>query len=258
MDRILRSFTGAQVRRVVDASNASVEEHAHDWPVLSIYVMGSYTNRTELGEAIISAPSAVFYRSSTAHQNSAGAVGFEQIEIEFDPAWIGGKTVCDEPVMRWIGGTAVREARELARCSIGADEEVLRKAVARMLEPGRLKSQSPRPAWVDWIDGRLKQDTGVKLQALGRTLDRHPSWLGTAYRQATGETFGEVAGRLRMERAAKLLRESDEGPALIALEAGFCDQSHMIRTFRRLLGRTPSDVRSDRSFMRSGANAARP
>lgn len=60
----------------------------------------------------------------------------------------------------------------------------------------------------------------------------------------------ETAARFRLERAAHLLRETDQTAAGVALEAGFCDQSHMNRTFRRLLGRLPSEVRNDRSEFR--------
>jgi transcriptional regulator GlxA family with amidase domain len=60
----------------------------------------------------------------------------------------------------------------------------------------------------------------------------------------------ETAARFRIERAARLLRETDESYASIAADAGFCDQSHMNRTFRRLLGRAPSAVRGDRLLLR--------
>jgi hypothetical protein len=40
-----------------------VPEHAHDWPVLSLFVIGGYSNRTEIGETFIAAPSAILYRA---------------------------------------------------------------------------------------------------------------------------------------------------------------------------------------------------
>ena len=86
---MLREFSGASVRRVVDRSSALVPEHAHDWPVLSLFVIGGYSNRTEIGETFIAAPSAILYRAGAAHQNTVASTGFEQIEIEFDPRWLG-------------------------------------------------------------------------------------------------------------------------------------------------------------------------
>jgi AraC family transcriptional regulator len=106
------------------------------------------------------------------------------------------------------------------------------------------------PNWVGTITRRLGEDATLSINDLAREVSRHPSWLGTAYKHATGEGLLETAARFRIERAARLLRETDQPSARIALEAGFCDQSHMNRTFRRLLGRLPSEVRDDRSNFR--------
>ena len=96
----------------------------------------------------------------------------------------------------------------------------------------------------------MGQDTTLKVSDLAREAHRHPSWVGSAYRHATGEGLPETAARMRVERATRLLRETDEPYASIAYDAGFCDQSHMNRTFRRVLGRTPVAVRKDRCAFR--------
>jgi transcriptional regulator GlxA family with amidase domain len=106
------------------------------------------------------------------------------------------------------------------------------------------------PSWVHVIHRLLRHDTTLAVNDLAREVGRHPSWLGTAYRKATGEGPMETAARFRVERAARALRETNRSCAYIAHEAGFCDQSHMNRTFRRLLGRAPSEVREDRTTFR--------
>jgi AraC family transcriptional regulator len=248
---MLRKLSGASVRRVIDRSHARIPEHAHDWPVLSIFVLGRYSNQTELGEIVIAGPSAVLYRAGAAHRNIVGSVGFEQIEIEFDPAWIGFSLIPDAPVSRWLGGLTGAEARTLARlCGQKAEEEDLRAALQRFLQRASSQTAHDSPGWVDKATQRLSEDTALRIGDLADELRRHPSWLGTAYRRATGEGLMETAARFRLERAALLLRETDQSGACIAIEAGFCDQSHMNRTFRRLLGRLPSEVRDDRSDFR--------
>lgn len=94
------------------------------------------------------------------------------------------------------------------------------------------------------------------INDLAREVGRHPSWIGTAYRKATGEGPMQTAARFRVERAALSLRETNHSCAYIAHEAGFFDQSHMNRTFRRLLGRVPSEVRDDRSAFRQKRHEA--
>jgi AraC family transcriptional regulator len=256
---MLRSFAGACVRRVIDRSRMCVPAHAHDWPVLSLFVIGSYLNETELGEASIYGPSAVLYRAGAVHRNVTFATGFEQIEIEFDPGWLGSELLPPGPVTRWIGGHAGTQVRLLVRaCEAEASELRLREALRSFLRQANLEPVRRTADWIDGLARRLREDNTLKVADVAREVGRHPSWVGCAYRQAIGETPQQTAARLRVESASHLLRESDKPCADIAAEAGFCDQSHMNRTFRRVLGRTPLTVRLDRSSFRqnSGVTAA--
>jgi AraC family transcriptional regulator len=228
-----------------------VPEHAHDWPVISLFVIGSYLNETEIGEKFIAGPSAVFYRAGAVHRNTTAAVGFEQIEIEFDPAWLGRSFLPTVPVVLWIGGRVGREARLLAHaCEGGPSENRLRAALQRLLEGSSQQPEREPASWIGTITRRLSEDTTLKISDLARESSRHPSWVGSAYRNATGEGLQETAARFRVERATRLLRETGQPYAAIAFETGFCDQSHMNRTFRRLLGRSPAAVRDGRREFR--------
>jgi len=248
---MLYAFSGASVRRTIDRSSAVVPEHAHDWPLLSLFVLGGYSNQTEMGERCIDGPSAVLYAAGAAHRNVAGAYGFEQVEIEFDPAWLGSAHLPVGPVSCWIGGRGGTEARTLAAaCGQEVSAEGLRTALRKFLERVVLGADVRHPEWLDGITHRLKDDPNRKVADLARDAGLHPSWLGTAYRQAAGEGLMDAAARFRVEHATRLLRETDSAFSDIAADAGFCDQSHMIRTFRRVLGRLPSAVREDRRHFR--------
>lgn len=251
---MLQSFSGAYVRRVIDRSHTRVPEHAHDWPLLSLFVIGSYLNETEAGTRFICGPSAVFYRAGARHRNTTAAVGFEQIEIEFDPSWLGRPLLPQRPVMLWLGGRVAREARGLVQaCQADACEDRLRAALRAFLEAARRQPEREPPGWIGAISERLRANTTLKVSDLARVACRHPSWLGSAYRQAAGEGLKETAARLRVERATLLLRETHQGLSSIAAETGFCDQSHMNRTFRRVLGRSPAAVREERRTFREAA-----
>jgi AraC family transcriptional regulator len=251
---MLQSFSGASVKRVIDRSHSCVPEHAHDWPVLSLFVIGSFQNETELGKQLFCGPSAIFYRAGAAHRNIIGADGFEQVEIEFDPRWLGGAWLPGDPVVQWVGGRVGAETRSLLRaCRPDTCEGQLRSALQRFLGCAN-RQPHPEPAsWVGTIMQRLREDTTLKVGQLAHEVQRHPSWTGCAYRCATGEGVQETAARFRVERAARLLRETQQSCIAIAFESGFCDQSHMNRTFRRVLGRSPVEVREDRHAFRQPA-----
>jgi AraC family transcriptional regulator len=71
----------------------------------------------------------------------------------------------------------------------------------------------------------------------------HPATLTRAFRRELGCTPGDYQRRLRVERAARLLRDTSMPLADVAAACGFCDQSHLARSFRHVLGCTPSDYR---------------
>jgi AraC family transcriptional regulator len=244
----MRQYSGAVVRRVIDRSHTGVPEHAHDWPVISVFVIGSYLNETEAGRRFISTPSVVFYHAGAAHRNTVGADGFEQLEIEFDPSWLGRSFLPVAPVRRWGGGDAIRLSHSLMQAC--RSEEALRESLRRGLMGRDTEIPRERPDWLLAVERRLREDPAITVKDLAREVRRHPSWLGYAYRRATGEGLRSTAARLRAERAACLLRETDQPLAHVALEAGFCDQSHLNRTLHRVLGRSPAAVREERCRFR--------
>lgn len=245
----LRKLSGARALRIVDEPRSSVGEHAHDWPVLSFYVMGGYRNRTALGEARISSAAATFYAAGAAHANLAGEHGFEQIEIEFDPSWISTRVLpSEDPVQLWIGGPVAAAGRALGaawgRPDINEDE--LRRRTRRFFELARQVPAARRPPWLDGVVARLQSDPSSTAAQLAADLGLNPAWLAQAYRRAMGEGLRETAARRRVELATTLLKQTADPASEIALAAGFCDQSHMIRTFRAVLGRTPSQLLAER------------
>jgi len=156
----------------------------------------------------------------------------------------------------WIGGRSGVEARQLVKaCEGETSEDRLRTALQRFLQGAKRQPAREPAAWVGTITQRLREDTTLKISDLASEVRRHPSWVGSAYRHATGEGLQETAARFRVERATRLLRETGQPYAAIAFEAGFCDQSHMNRTFRRVLGRSPGAIRGERSGFRQIAGS---
>ena len=146
-----------------------------------------------------------------------------------------------------IGGPAGAVARSLAHyCSGAIDAAGIRTAMCKFMRTVPPSHERTYAAWVDVVSERLRETTSLKVSELAKKVGRHPSWLGSAYKQATGEGLLEAATRFRIEWASRLLRETDQSLACVALDAGFCDQSHMNRSFRRQLGRLPTAVRQDK------------
>jgi len=72
---------------------------------------------------------------------------------------------------------------------------------------------------------------------------RFPAHLMRSFRRHFRCSMGEYVRRRRIREAQRLLADDDTPLARIALQAGFYDQSHFTRTFKRLTRMTPSEYR---------------
>lgn len=101
------------------------------------------------------------------------------------------------------------------------------------------------PPWLgdvqDMLHARLAD--GLQIRELADGVGVHPVTLARAFRRTFGCTIGEYRRRLRLERAATQLVDSEAPLAQIALAAGFADQSHFSNLFRRRHGISPSSYR---------------
>ena len=72
-------------------------------------------------------------------------------------------------------------------------------------------------------------------------MDRH--YFCRLFREATGMTPMDYVAEVRVQKARELLRSTDLKVTDIAYRVGFYDSAHLTRTFRKLTGITPSEVR---------------
>jgi AraC family transcriptional regulator len=256
----VRTFSGARIVRIVDAAGSRTDEHSHDWPILSLHVVGTCRKVSEVGEALIAGPSAVLHGMGAPHANLVGAEGLEQLEIQFDPAWVGMSPRELRSMRWWTSGRVASASMALARMwrDASADEPAIAAATQRFLGLALARPDAARPDWLDRVDPLLDAEQRISAREIACRLGVHPVWLARAYRAAVGEGLHETARRRRVERALALLRDAAWPAAQVAAEAGFCDQSHMIRAFQAVLGRTPGEAqRQQRAMVRAETAAVR-
>jgi len=101
------------------------------------------------------------------------------------------------------------------------------------------------PRWLRQVRERLHSEfTGrLTLAECAREAGVHPVHLAQSFRAHYGESFGQCIRRLRIDRASRELAETPKSIAEIALDSGFCDQSHLTSAFKRTRGLTPAGFR---------------
>ncbi len=106
------------------------------------------------------------------------------------------------------------------------------------------------PAWVKdlkaLIQDQIDADMVVGLREISGELNLNPSYLSREFsRHFDNLTFGEYMRKIRIEKAVRLMENSDYSLTEIAYLTGFSDQSHFNRIFKKHTGKTPSVMRKE-------------
>lgn len=92
----------------------------------------------------------------------------------------------------------------------------------------------------EYIHAHLDQD--LKLVELAAIAQISPYHFLRLFKQKMGVTPHQYILQRRIEQAKFLLQHSELSLAEIALRVRFCDQSHLTRCFKRIVGITPKQL----------------
>jgi len=242
--------SGAIASLTVLSAGRRVSSHVHANPYLALHVLGSYRDHDDRGAVSVNGPAALFFPAGSTHEMTIGNAGLVTVIVEFDSDALQravGDTARLKHSRSWVGGNVGRCARRLARGwlssmptqhQFGLTTAFLNAALGRT-------AQRRRPRWLDELEAFVDTELHAPdIESWARRIGVTRSWLVRAYRQWCGEGLGS----------------SDLELAEVAVEVGFCDQSHMNRAFKWHLGRTPAVARTAQwglSRERSRGNASR-
>ncbi|WP_300531311.1 helix-turn-helix transcriptional regulator [Maricaulis sp.] len=92
-------------------------------------------------------------------------------------------------------------------------------------------------------DEELFADPDLSVARLARHLATNRTRLSGLINDASGVNFSTYINRFRVERARRLLRDTDLSILQIAFECGFSSKSTFNRVFKSLTGKTPREER---------------
>jgi AraC family transcriptional regulator len=148
--------------------------------------------------------------------------------------------------LTWLAWRLAGELRASdAAAPLAAEGFALELLAATTRETRTERAPGRPPAWLrsaeELLRARLADRIG--LGQLAEAVGVHPTYLARAFRAHYGLSVGEYGRRLRLAWAAAELARTDTPLAEIAASAGFADQSHFTRVFRRQVGTTPARYR---------------
>jgi len=126
-----------------------------------------------------------------------------------------------------------------------AHELILSAAAAARRKSGHVATM---PSWLlratDFIHAQFR--TPLRVEDVAAVANVHPAHLTAVFRETHRMPLYGYLRRLRIEWAAGRLLDTERSIATIAVQAGFADQPHLTRWFRRVLGTTPAAYRASR------------
>jgi len=111
-------------------------------------------------------------------------------------------------------------------------------------------AKTPRPLWVGKLEDILRSGYSEKfsLDELSRELSIHPVHLSRSVPQYFHCTLGEYVRNVRVERSLAFMPRKNLSLTEIACKCGFADQSHFLRSFKQIMGVSPSTYRKLLSY----------
>ncbi|HMI99604.1 MAG TPA: helix-turn-helix transcriptional regulator [Gaiellaceae bacterium] len=150
--------------------------------------------------------------------------------------------------LSWLAWRLAGELRASDTAAPLAAEGFALELLAATSRELRVERRSGRPQpWLRSAEELLRVRIGdhIGLTELAEAVGVHPAHLARASRAQYGLSVGEYGRRVRLMVAAKELAGGDTSVATIAAQAGFADQSHFTRVFKRYVGVTPARYRAE-------------
>jgi AraC family transcriptional regulator len=247
-----RWATGLVTMSVVEhAAPRRVPLHSHRHMFLSLLLRGGYQEWVGAQHIEYAPLTAVFHPENLEHADEITAPGSVFFIVEIDPALLGASYRRRRElssVHDLSGGPAVWSLLRLFDALRGARRDALEceEPVAEILD--ELMGTPPPPAgaprWLGRVEaalaGGLREP--VSLRALADAAGVHPNHVARVFRRHHGCTMRSYLHRLRVLHASRLIA-ADAQLAEVAIESGFCDQSHLTHVFQTVTGMTPSAYR---------------
>ena len=101
---------------------------------------------------------------------------------------------------------------------------------------------------------RNEKNNPVSIPQLAKKIGLSHRQLNRRFKEATGLSPQQFQVRVKIEKACKLLRETEKALVQIGLELGFCDQSAFTAQFRKRMSMTPRQYRTQYGRNRSSVS----
>lgn len=261
-----RGFTYGEIRRARRVPGLLLAEceyepglqirtHSHDLARFNLVMRGGFTDSNGRREREVRAGTLLFRAAGETHRHAIPSGGATCFLVEMSTDWLARAreqgAVIDQPGL-FRGGLLLHLAYRLHGEFLKRDEVAPLAIEAILLgmvaESSRRAARAERrpPLWLEQAREMLHAafQERLTLSGIAETVGVHPVHLARAFRECYGCTIGDYVRQLRLDFACEQMRTTDFPFSELALAAGFYDQSHFCKLFKRHTGLTPVEYRN--------------
>jgi len=248
-------FDGLKLSEISYPENSRIPAHSHEFPYFLLVREGSFSQRYRARSHDYEPSTLIYMRSDETHADRFHRHGARCFVVELGEPWTkrlnDGTVFADTGELRngvaaWL---ATRLHHEFSSPDAASSLAIEGLALELLVEVSRNNTRTIErrpPAWLSAARDMLHEQfaDNFTIESIARAANVHPSHLSRAFRQHLGCTVGDYVRKLRLEFACREILATDVSLTQIAHHAGFHDHSHFSRTFKQMIGLSPSQYRA--------------
>jgi AraC-like DNA-binding protein len=241
-------------------STANTPTHAHESSSFCVVLQGGFVDVVGATRRCSAVGSVLFQPRGAPHSRQFVGRLSRCLTVDLGPqlsACLEGRglrapdaTAVAEPRTSWLAARLYEEFRRVDAESGLAIEGLSLATLAHLTRaagPGVPADRTPPwlPAVLDLLDeGYLAP---IRLADLAARVGVQPGCMLRTFRRCIGVTLTDYVRQRRIDWASHRLMTTEFPLSRIAMEAGFTDQAHFARLFKRATGLTPRAFRAERA-----------
>jgi AraC family transcriptional regulator len=246
-----RDLTLGRLTSMSFAPALELPRHSHPQPTIAVVLRGGFAGRYGRTDRDCGPMTLLVEPAGSSHTNRFGPLPTTvltlSLSLSSSPALesVGRQQrFTRDPYSAGIASQADIELRRPDELTALATEGLALELMTRL---ARSPSERGKPGWLEEARDLLHERyaESLRLDDVASAVGVEPDRLARTFRRIYREPMAAYVRRLRVNAAAELLVADADSPiAGIAAEVGFADQSHLTRSFLRMIGTTPARYRA--------------
>lgn len=215
--------------------------HCHENHHITLILQGGNREQRKQQEITASPGAVLRYNEGELHRNMHTQHPSRNINLEIEGAFLSHHQINfshlqHSPDLKLSVLKIYHESKIADACSQASIEAVL-------LNLFSYKASGKMPPWIDQLRDLLhdRWNESLSLQELSAHINIHPVTISRYFPRYFSCTLGEYMRKLKVEKAADLMRGKQMSLTELAYHCGFFDQSHFIRAFKTYTGFRPKE-----------------